>query len=102
MALTLAKKGAQVSVWDIGEAQATAVNTSRENKAFLPGFTIPETVTWYHDAIPALEGAELILVAIPTQFLRKFMAANHRSIPAHVPFGAACQGCGSGYLAYSI
>ena len=41
----------------------------RENKAFLPGFRCPEGLTATGDMAAAIEGAEIILMVIPTPFV---------------------------------
>lgn len=91
-AMVLAKKGAQVAVWDLGEEQAKKVNADRENKAFFPGYPIPDNITWHHEVAPAVEGAEIILVVIPSQFLRGFFKNNSAVIPVGVPLVLCAKG----------
>lgn len=44
---------------------------SRENKVFLPGFPLSPLVSFFHDIQDAVESAEIIFIAIPSQFCRQ-------------------------------
>eukprot|EP00961_Rhodomonas_salina_P042393 569774-Rhodomonas_salina.1 len=106
LSLVMAKKGSEVAVFDKppagAEAQAKACNEDSENKAFLPGCRFPEPapesgatrspVWWHHDPAAAMEGAEVVLFAIPAPFLRGFCEKNKASIPKGVPLVVCTRG----------
>jgi glycerol-3-phosphate dehydrogenase (NAD(P)+) len=51
--------------------QASAIAASRENREYLPGIRLPEAVRVTADLADALAGADVILLACPTQTLRQ-------------------------------
>ena len=70
LALLLVDSGAQVTLWSYTEEDAENINRLRENCNFLPGFTIPETITATQDLEMAVDAHDLILLAVPTPFMR--------------------------------
>jgi glycerol-3-phosphate dehydrogenase len=98
MGLVLARKGADVHIWVRNSAQAKAVNDARCNERYLPGVEIPENMVWTDDVAEAVEGAEIILLAIPTQFLRPFLETHRSTFPTEVPLVLAAKGIEVGSL----
>jgi glycerol-3-phosphate dehydrogenase (NAD(P)+) len=43
---------------------------TRENRAFLPGYTLPPSVTFYHDLPEAVVSTDVLFVAVPSQYYR--------------------------------
>ncbi len=70
LAIVLAPKASQIRLWVFETELAEALRKTRVNDLYLPGFFIPENVTPTHDLEFALEGAELVLMAVPSEFLR--------------------------------
>jgi len=68
--LSRTHKAQEVSLWVRDVALAESIQRDRENKFYLPGHKIPETVRVTHDAAAALESAEVILGAIPAAYAR--------------------------------
>jgi glycerol-3-phosphate dehydrogenase len=85
LALVLGSKGYDVKVWVRSTEQANLVNSSRENSKYLPGIKIPINVEWTSSVEKSVDGVELVLFAIPTQFLRAFAESNRSSMPVGVP-----------------
>jgi NAD-dependent glycerol-3-phosphate dehydrogenase len=92
LALVLAGKGYSVNVWVRSAEQAMAVNTSRENFKYLPGVKIPDTIQWTSDVVSAVQGSDIVLFAIPTQFLRSFAQSNRSTLPVGVPLVLCAKG----------
>ncbi|QDU81874.1 Glycerol-3-phosphate dehydrogenase [NAD(P)+] [Polystyrenella longa] len=69
-ATILGQKGIQVSIWSRDEQHARTMQEQRENERQLPGIKIPDSVEVTSDVESALKGAEIIVAAVPTQFLR--------------------------------
>lgn len=44
---------------------------TRENRVFLPGFTLPPQVTFFQDKGEAIASSEIIFIAVPSQFCRE-------------------------------
>ncbi len=69
-AIVLAQAGNQVSVWGRRESVCEAINTQHENPDYLPGLRLPDAITATHDPAAAADGAEAIVLAVPSQSLR--------------------------------
>lgn len=69
-AIMLAENGCDVTLWSAFAEQAAQLAAERENKRFLPGAKLPDTIRVTADDAEALSGAELAISAVPTQFVR--------------------------------
>jgi len=76
----LACNGHEVRLWVLEPGVMTAINERRENPVFLPGMRLAQSLRATQDHRTALEGAELIVYATPSQYLREIS----RSGAAHV------------------
>ena len=71
LALALAKRGGHtITLLARSEATASAILKQRENTMFLPGFAIPAEVGVTADARAALTDAEIVVSAVPSQYIR--------------------------------
>ena len=70
LAVLLSNNLHQVSLWSYRESDAETIRKTRENPGFLPGIFIPENVEATSDLEAAIAGREMIVAAIPSQFLR--------------------------------
>ena len=71
LALLFGKIEAQVRLWSRSEAHAGDLARRRINDRHLPGISIPEEILVTGCAAEAMDGAELVVAAIPTSFLRR-------------------------------
>lgn len=69
--MVLADAGGDVSLWARRPGLAAEVNTRHENPDYLPGIALPETVVATSDPAQALRGAEVVVLAVPSQTLRE-------------------------------
>ena len=60
----------EVRVWVRDANRAAAMNAGRENGRYLAGVKLAENVIFEADDARVFEGADLILAAVPTQYLR--------------------------------
>lgn len=60
-----------VSIWARNPDYARQMQEARENARLLPGVRIPEPIDITADLAAAVEGADMLVVAIPTEFLRE-------------------------------
>jgi glycerol-3-phosphate dehydrogenase (NAD(P)+) len=74
LAILLSDNSHQVSLWSYRESDAEKIRSTRENTSFLPGIPIPSSVDITTDIAEASRGAEMIVGAVPSQFLRGVMA----------------------------
>ena len=73
LSILLSKKGYKVSLWSAFPDYARTLRRTRENIKFLPQFKIPEAVHITDDIKEAIDGIEIVVVAIPSQFARKVL-----------------------------
>lgn len=71
LALTLLENGNQVTQWGPFPDYICEIRNSRKNDRFLPGITIPENLNLTENMKTAVEGAEVIVLASPSQYMRK-------------------------------
>lgn len=70
LAILLSKKGCNVTIWSAFPDYAEFLERVRENIKFLPSVRIPDGIKITADIKKAVEGAEFIVLAVPSQFLR--------------------------------
>ncbi|UCF05438.1 MAG: NAD(P)-dependent glycerol-3-phosphate dehydrogenase [bacterium] len=70
LALLLHGKGYRVNLWEYFPEFAEAILADGENRRFLPGIPIPESMTITSDIVQALSGATHIVFATPSHTLR--------------------------------
>jgi glycerol-3-phosphate dehydrogenase (NAD(P)+) len=73
-AKVLADAGADVVLWSRREEVARAVRDTHENPDYLPGIVLPRTITATSSALEAVDGAEIVVLAVPSQSLRENLA----------------------------
>lgn len=88
----LAERGVHVRVWGPDRETIEALKTTRENRRYLPGFKIPERVSFTTDLAAALNGAELTICAVPCQYIRKVWERVAPEYPRHVPIVSVAKG----------
>ncbi|MER7166231.1 NAD(P)H-dependent glycerol-3-phosphate dehydrogenase [Micromonospora sp. NPDC000207] len=69
----VADAGREVTVWARRPAVVEAIR-GRHNPDYLPGVRLPARVTATGDAVEAITGAELVVLAVPSQTLRGNLA----------------------------
>jgi glycerol-3-phosphate dehydrogenase (NAD(P)+) len=67
----LADAGSDVVLWARRPEIAARITESRENPDYLPGIRLPDAVSATDDAEEALRGADLVVLAVPSQNLRE-------------------------------
>lgn len=70
MAVLLSQRH-QVSLWVYDPVQEEEMERNRENKQFLPGVSISETVHFTTEVQEAMDGAELVITAVPSHTMRE-------------------------------
>jgi glycerol-3-phosphate dehydrogenase (NAD(P)+) len=72
--VVLADAGNDVTLWARREELCTTINEKRENTDYLPGIELPPSVRATHDPERTLSGAEVVVLAVPSQTLRPNLA----------------------------
>ncbi len=70
LAIVLENNGHEVTLWEFNKKYAKNLNKKRENEIFLPGVKIPDAIEITNDIEKAIENKQMIVIAIPTQFIR--------------------------------
>lgn len=70
LAILLHYNGHDVTLWEFQKRYSKVLDKTRENKVFLPGIKIPQEIKITHDLEEASSGEHLIVLAVPSQFLR--------------------------------
>jgi glycerol-3-phosphate dehydrogenase (NAD(P)+) len=71
LALLLAKKGIETTLWEHQESRALEMQEQRENRQFLPGFHFPYTLHTTANIAEAVSGKTLLVLVTPSQRLRE-------------------------------
>jgi glycerol-3-phosphate dehydrogenase (NAD(P)+) len=74
-AKVLADAGTDVTLWARRPELAEFIQREHANPDYLPGVRLPDQLTVTHDPAVALEGADFVAVAIPSQTLRENLIA---------------------------
>jgi glycerol-3-phosphate dehydrogenase (NAD(P)+) len=80
-AAVLADAGTETTLWARRPELAESVQTRHENPDYLPGVRLPEALRASADAAEALDGADFVVLAIPSQTLRENLADWAALIP---------------------
>jgi glycerol-3-phosphate dehydrogenase (NAD(P)+) len=96
--LVLADAGHEVTMWGRREELCATVNERHENTEYLPGVRLPDTVTATHDPAKAAAGAELVVLAVPSQTLRENLQDWAAVIPDTAPMLSLMKGVELGSL----
>lgn len=70
LAYELSSKGHQVIVWSISEDEVRLLNEQHEQTAKLPGVKLPVEVQATTDLQKAIDGMDLLVLAVPSPFTR--------------------------------
>lgn len=80
LAALLAKNDYQVSLWGRVEDGIGMMAECRENRRFLPGIVIPAKVNPETDMASAMDGADWVVLSLPSQALREVLEKAKRYI----------------------
>jgi glycerol-3-phosphate dehydrogenase (NAD(P)+) len=69
-ALILCDAGNQVTMWARRPELAAAINSAHRNVDYFPTISLPESLTAVTDPAAAMEGADFVVLAVPSQSLR--------------------------------
>lgn len=81
LAVLLNGNGHRVALWGRMASEVDPIVAARENKAFLPGVKIPESITVTLDAKAALHDSELVVLAVPSHGMRPICRQVREFLP---------------------
>lgn len=70
LALLLESNGHEVTVWSISQEEVDLLNSKREHEKKLPGVKIPESIRFTSSMQEAVEGMDVVILAVPSVFTR--------------------------------
>lgn len=82
----------KVRIWGYDREQLSQTARRRENKKFLPGYKIPQALIFEPDDAKIMAGADLIVSAVPCQFMRGVWTRLASHVPASVPIVSVAKG----------
>ncbi|MCU0229926.1 MAG: NAD(P)-dependent glycerol-3-phosphate dehydrogenase [Acidobacteria bacterium] len=98
LAVHLGRRG-PVSLWARAEDDPARIAEQRENRSYLPGVALTPGVSVAAEVGQAVDGAGLIVLAVPTQFVRGFLERHRGAGSWTVPLAIAAKGIEVGTLA---
>lgn len=96
VAKVIADGGNQVTLWARRSEQIEQMNATKQNPDYLPGVELPPGILLTSDISQALEGAEQIYIAIPSQQLRESLSSWSGLIPANATLISLMKGLEAG------
>jgi glycerol-3-phosphate dehydrogenase (NAD(P)+) len=97
-AAILCENGLDVTMWGHDAGQLGQIAANRENTIFLPGYKLPDSLQFESDDAAALDGAEMVLSAVPCQFTRGVWERLRDKLAPGVPVVSVTKGIEKGSL----
>jgi glycerol-3-phosphate dehydrogenase (NAD(P)+) len=92
LGMLLCDKGVAARIWGYDREQLAQIEAHRQNKKFLPGYTLPETLVFEPDDGRIMMGADLVVSAVPCQFMRRIWSRLKDHVPEDVPIVSVAKG----------
>jgi glycerol-3-phosphate dehydrogenase (NAD(P)+) len=92
LAMLLCEKGIATRMWGYDRKQLEEIQRSRENKKFLPGYQLPEQLAFEPIDKRIMLGADLIISAVPCQFMRGVWSRLKSYVPPQIPIVSVAKG----------
>ena len=98
LALLLAGKGHAVRLWGAFPGYIEEMRRRRENVKFLKGIPLPDELELSSDLAEAVADADVLVAAVPTQFMRRVLRRLARCYPRGTPVVSVAKGIENGTL----
>jgi glycerol-3-phosphate dehydrogenase (NAD(P)+) len=92
LAKQLSDQGHEVRLWARRKEQADAINRTRQNESYLPGFELGPTLTATSELSEAIPGADMVLTVVPSHGVRSMLEEAAPLFPDDAPICAAIKG----------
>jgi len=79
-------------MWGYDREQLKQIELSGENKRFLPGYKLPEALAFEPDDERIMKGADLVISAVPCQFMRSVWTRLKDYVPSDIPIVSTTKG----------
>ncbi len=98
LAMLLCEKKIAVRMWGYNAEQLQEMADRGENVKFLPGYKVPEALKFESDDELIMQGAEVVVSAVPCQFMRSVWTRLKKNVPADVPIVSVAKGIENGTM----
>ena len=104
LGLLLARNGHTVKLWGHDPDEIALLLRDRINHRYLPGIPLPPTLNVEFEIAHALDGTELVLLAVPSHAYAKMLTELRPYLKRHVGFALATKGLehGSGRFLHQV
>jgi glycerol-3-phosphate dehydrogenase (NAD(P)+) len=92
LGMLLVSKGITAKIWCYDRRQLEQIAHDRENKKFLPGYELPKELEFEHDDKSIMSDSDLIVSAVPCQFMRQIWNRLKEHVPEGVPIVSVAKG----------
>lgn len=92
LAMVLDRNGHDVTVWGPFPEYLEEIKRAGENKTYLPGVGIPNSLKWTSDPAAAVEGTELVVLVVPSRFYKPTVETFNPFITADMLVVSATKG----------
>ncbi|MDP2626922.1 MAG: NAD(P)-binding domain-containing protein, partial [Candidatus Rokubacteria bacterium] len=92
LAVHLARRGGRARLWARDPALAAEMRETGQNARYLPGLAIPPGVEVISEPATALAGAGIVIVAVPSEFVRAVVGTLAHAVPPGAIIVSATKG----------
>lgn len=97
-AFLLESKGVTVTMWGASHDHVHELIQTRENRRYQPGYRFPDSIRLTAKEDAAFDRAQLIVSAVPTQFIRQVWQRLVPHVPDCIPIASVSKGIENGTL----
>ena len=92
LARHLAENSLTVKIWAYEKEVVEAINTQKENTLFLPGVSLPSSLTATGSFYDVIEGADFLLLVVPSHAMRSVLTKMQPILAEPLPIVVATKG----------
>jgi len=92
LGMLLCEKGIAARIWGYDRRQLEETAKNRENRKFLPGYKLPKELEFEHEDKRIMSGVDLLVSAVPCQFMRQVWNRLKEHVPEDVPIVSVAKG----------
>ena len=92
LAMLLCEKQVAVKMWGYDRRQLEQIKQAGENKKFFPGYNLPGSLIFESADEQIMTGAEVVVSAVPCQFMRRVWERLKKNFPRQVPVVSVTKG----------
>jgi glycerol-3-phosphate dehydrogenase (NAD(P)+) len=94
----MARANRAVRLWAYEHSLVQTISSTHENPLYLPGYSIPQSVTVTGDTATAVDGAQIVIIAVPSHLFRTVVDQLVPSVHRDMIFVSAAKGIEIGSL----